>query len=186
MRQLNFRLDLAEELCMKRVGQFFDGFMVLVLVIIAALGSVQYYVATSKTYIENNPELTAQIERQKELAVLKAELEKIQAAQQIKPSREIASVSAPPIMDQAEQHFAKLKMECDQKDVSPVCLDQIDLMISQYPETLWAAESMVVLADIYTKTNESRRAVDLLKVLRARFAGYPTVQAKVNYIEKRL
>lgn len=174
---------------MKRI----DAFFILIVFIVMALGYTFYYTSTSQSYFDNNPKLQAQFERQKQLAVLKKELAQLNERKQV-VSRSIASIPptaavVPEVVsfkpETAEQHFAALKETCTLNTDQPECLSEIDLVITQYPETVWAAESMLVLLDIYQKNNESRRSVELVKILRTRFAQYANVQAKVNYYEKK-
>ncbi|MBY0452084.1 MAG: hypothetical protein K2P92_03545 [Bdellovibrionaceae bacterium] len=174
---------------MKRI----DAFFILIVFIVMALGYTFFYASTSKDFFENNPKLQAQFERQRQLARLQKELAELNE-KRAGASRGIASL--PPVQgvvpeavtfkpETAEQHFATLKEICGLNDEQPECLSEIDLVITQFPETVWAAESMLVLLDIYQKNHESRRSVELVKIIRTRFGQFAHVQAKVNYYEKK-
>ena len=174
---------------MKRI----DAFFILIVLIVMALGYTFYYTSTSKYFFDNNPKLQAEFDRQRQLSVLQKELAQL-SENRNKGKRSIASLRSNETLvpesvtfkpETAEQHFAALKETCTLNPDLPDCLSEIDLVITQFPETVWAAESMLVLLDIYQKNNEIRRSMELVKVLRMRFAQYANVQAKVNYYEKK-
>ncbi len=172
---------------MKRI----DAFFILIVLIVMALGYTFYYTSTSKYFFDNNPKMQAEFERQRQLGILQKELALLNEK---KGQRSIASIRANEALrpeavafkpETAEQHFASLQETCSLNPDLPDCLSEIDLVITQFPETVWAAESMLVLLDIYQQNNENRRSMELVKVLRTRFAQYANVQAKVNYYEKK-
>ena len=174
---------------MKRI----DAFFILIVLIVMALGYTFYYTSTSKYFFDNNPKMQAEFERQRQLGILQKELALLNENKN-KGQRSIASIRAnealtPEVVafkpETAEQHFASLQETCSLNPDLPDCLSEIDLVITQFPETVWAAESMLVLLDIYQQNNENRRSMELVKVLRTRFAQYANVQAKVNYYEKK-
>lgn len=174
---------------MKRI----DAFFILILLIVMALGYAYYDTVTSPKYFENNPKLQAQFERQRELLILQKELAQInekrnqqkRAMASVRPTETIVPETITFVPETAEEHFASLKEICTVNADNPECLSEIDLVITQFPESVWAAESMLVLLDIYQKNNESRRSMELVKILRTRFAQFAAVQAKVNYYEKK-
>lgn len=174
---------------MKRI----DAFFILIVFIVMGLGYAYFYTSTSKDFFENNPKLQAQFERQRQLAVLQKELAELNQKRSgasrglasLPPGQEVVPEHVTFKPETAEQHYANLKEICGLNADQPECLSEIDLVITQYPETVWAAESMLVLLDIYQKNNENRRSMELVKIIRTRFSQFANVQAKVNYYEKK-
>ena len=195
LSRLNFAHCLAEEPSMKR----FDSFLALNIILVLVLSYTFFYASNSLNYFENNPILKAKFERSKDLQILKKELNELAAAN--KPnSRQVASInpiektevvnsighSSPDVSELARKYFAAAKQSCYQPQQEMECLNNIDVVISQFPESIWAGESLVLLTELYQKNNKEKQAEDLLKILKSDFKSYPSVQVKVNYLEKKV
>ncbi len=175
---------------MKRI----DGFFTLNLILLAVLGYTYYYTQNSLDYFEKNPELKAKYERSKELQTLTKELNEIAQKNQIK-NREVASIkndhaeavvtSALDTNETARFYYAKAKDHCYKATAEIDCINEIDTIVSQFPDSIWAGESLIILSDFYKKNNKLKQAEDLLKILRADFRNYKSIQLKLDYLEKQ-
>lgn len=186
--RLNFVRDLAEELSMKK----FDGFLALNIVIVAVLSYTYYYSANTLNYFEKNPALKAKYERGLKLQVLAKELKVL--AEKNKTARVPASlgkaneVIVEPALDsngEARRIFSDAQTSCNQKLSETECLNNIDIVISQFPDTIWAGESLLLLTEVYQKNKKINQIADVIKILKTDFKGFKSLQVKVNYLEKQ-
>ncbi|MGZ3691039.1 MAG: hypothetical protein ACXVAX_06035 [Pseudobdellovibrio sp.] len=174
---------------MKRI----DGFLTLNLILLSVLGYTYYYTQNSLDYFEKNPTLKAKYERTKELQSLKKELKEIAVSTEAK--RDVASVknTAPEVVvpsaldtnETARFYYAKAKENCYKATVEIDCINEIDTIVSQFPDTIWAGESLIILSDFYKKNNKFKQADDLFKILRTEFKSYKSIQSKLDYLEKQ-
>lgn len=183
IKQLNFTLDLAEELYkMRRV----DGFFILVILIVVSLGAVFYFMSTSKSYIDNNPQQLAQLKRQKELVLVQRQLVEIKNKNIERHIASINSHSGQEMPENAQDLFSKIKKTCLMDISSSYCLNQIEAMVTQFPDTIWAGESMLILIESYQANQETRKSVELIKILKDRFSEHKIIQSKIDFFEKRI
>jgi hypothetical protein len=177
---------------MKRVDSFFS----LIIFLVGALSYTFYYAHTSLDYFENNPELKAKYERTIQLKALNKELKEIKQKSQQSVSRAVASIdaksdkvvigSALDTQEAAKRYYSQVRASCFEPSKEMECLSNIDLVVSQFPETVWAAESLLILTEIYQQNNRNKQAVDVINILKNEFRSYPTVQSKVSYLEEQL
>lgn len=174
---------------MKRVDSFFS----LIIFLVGALGYTFYYAHNSLDYFENNPTLKAKYERTVQLKALNKELKDIHKKNPASVSRQVASIdaskdnyvvgSALDTQTVAKKYYSKVRAVCFEPTKEMECLTSIDLVVSQFPETVWAAESLIILTEIYHQNRRDKQAQDVLNILKQEFKNYPTVQSKVNYLE---
>lgn len=176
---------------MKRVDSFFS----LIIFLVGALGYTFYYAHNSLNYFENNPTLKAKYERTVQLKALNKELKNIRK-NPTSISRQIASINPAKenllvgtALDNqavAKKYYSKIRSVCFEPTKEMECLSHIDLVVSQFPETVWAAESLIILTEIYHQNRRDKQAQDVLHILKEEFKNFPTVQSKVNYLEGQI
>lgn len=194
VRRLNFTHGLAEEPSMKRIDAFFS----LNIILVGVLSYTYYFASQSLDYFEKNPALKARYERQKELNVLNAELREL-AQENKQIERSMASLhpsevevvnsishSSSDVNDLARKYYSKAKENCYQPKKEAECIASIDTLVSQFPESIWAGESLLLLTELYHRNNRGAQIFDLIKILKTDFKQYKSVQLKVDYLEKQL
>lgn len=194
MRRLNFTHWLAEEPSMKRIDAFFS----LNIILVGVLTYTYYFASQSLDYFENNPKLKARFERQKELKLLNSEMAEL-AKQNKQVERSMASIhnaevevvnsishSSADVNDLARKYYSKAKDNCYQPKKEAECITSIDTLVSQFPETIWAGESLLLLTEVYYRNNKNAQILDLIKILKTDFKQYKSVQLKVDYLEKQI
>ena len=192
IERLNFAHCLAEEPSMKRVDSFFS----LIIFLVGVLSYTFYYAHNSLDYFENNPILKAKYDRTVKLKALDKELKAMREKTPTSVSRQIASIdnskenyvvgSALNNQDAAKKYYSKVRSLCFEPSKEMDCLTSIDLVVSQFPETVWAAESLIILTEIYHQNRRDKQAQDVLQILKHEFKQFPTVQNKVNYLEGQI
>jgi hypothetical protein len=179
---------------MKRIDSFFS----LNIFLVGVLSYTLYYASNSLDYFENNPELKARYERQKELKLLNAEITEL-AKESKQIERSMASIratdaevvnsishSSSDVNDLARKYYSKAKEDCYQPKKEAECISSIDTLVSQFPESIWAGESLLLLTELYHRNNRHAQILDVIKILKTDFRQYKSVQLKVEYLEKQL
>ena len=177
---------------MKRVDSFFS----LIIILVGVLSYTFYYAHNSLDYFENNPTLKAKYDRTVKLKALNKELKAINQKNPSTVSRQIASIdnsnetyvvgTALNNQDAAKKYYSKVRSVCFEPSKEMDCLTSIDLVVSQFPETVWAAESLIILTEIYHQNRRDKQALDVLNILKNEYKQYPTVQNKVNYLQGQI
>lgn len=177
---------------MKRVDSFFS----LIIFLVGALGYTFYYAHNSLDYFESNPTLKAKYERTVQLKALNKELKDIRKKSPPSVSRQVASIdpskegyvvgTAIDNQDAAKKYYTKVRSSCFEPSKEIECLTNIDLVVSQFPETVWAAESLIILTEIYHQNRRAKQAQEVLYILKQEFKQFPSVQSKVSYLEGQL
>jgi hypothetical protein len=165
-----------------------DGFLILILLIVGLLGAIFYSSTKSLGYFENNPELQAKFERNKKLIALNEKLEKLRK-QQSSSDRDPASINHEPALygtDMAKLHFSKAKTACYAPGREIDCIKDIELIVTQFPASIWSAEALIILTDVYYRNNQLSQARDIVQVLRTQFKHFDSIQGKVQFLEKQL
>lgn len=171
------------------------GFAITISVILLALGVVYYHTANSTSYVEHDPVLNSMIERKIELMNLQKKLQTIEQETQsaerspaaIAPTAGLQEEFA--IDDGAGEAFAKaqferLKKSCYEAGQELECVSTVERVVTHFPESVWAAESLVVLTDYYYRTRRMTQAHELVDILKREFRHLPQIQDKVRIIEK--
>jgi hypothetical protein len=194
MRRLNFTHWLAEEPSMKRI----DSFFLLNIFLVGVLSYTYFFASKSLDYFETNPKLKARFERQKELKLLNDEIAELnkknkqieRSMASIRPveAEVVQSIShaSSDVNDLARKYYAKAKESCYQPKKEAECMSSIDTLVSQFPESVWAGESLLLLTELYYRNNRNSQIQDVIKILKTEFKQYKSVQLKVDYLEKQL
>jgi len=193
-RRLNFTHWLAEEPSMKRI----DSFFMLNIFLVGVMSYTYFFASKSLDYFETNPKLKARFERQKELKLLDDEMARL-AKQNKQVERSMASIrhvetevvhsishSTSDVNDLARKYYAKAKDSCYQPKKEAECMANIDTLVTQFPESIWTGESLLLLTELYYRNNRNSQILDVIKILKTDFKQYKSVQLKVDYLEKQM
>lgn len=165
-----------------------DGFLILILFIIAMLGAIFYSSSKSLSYFETHPELQAKFERNKNLISLNQKLQKLKA-DEATSRRNPASINPDPELigaDMAKHHYSKAKIACYEARREMECVKDIELIVTQFPASLWSAEALILLTDVYYRNNKLSQARDIVRVLKTQFKHFDSIQGRVEFLEKQL
>ncbi len=69
----------------------------------------------------------------------------------------------------AEAYFEKAYLSCRVNFKDNVCLDDVEIIVSQFPETKWARESLTLLSDVYSKLKRFKEADSVMKIVKSEF-----------------
>jgi TolA-binding protein len=176
----------------------FDWFFFTIIALILSLSGIYYYSSNNLDQFENNAHLRAQIERQKSLVSLKKKLEKI-AKLKKNQQRQIASIPTPAKIDfefetenvidaeiLAKKFYIQAKSKCYEENQEFECIKILETAVSQFPQSEWTAESLVLLSDFYYRTKRMSQVREILNVLKTEFKNNKSIQSKVNIIERHL
>ncbi len=177
-----------------------DGFLVTIIILIAGFFVVyktsEFQYSGVQFEKEKNKILVHQIQqlKLKENADAIARLEKMDSG----PQRSIASITAagskkPSRIDAnkelidsaavAEAYYQTAKINCEKYKKEDVCTKNIEIIVSQFPETRWAGESLLLLSRLYMKTRHLERAREILNIVRTEFKYDKEIQSKLAAIE---
>lgn len=164
-----------------------DGFLILILFIFAGLSAVFYSSYKSLNYFEDNALLKAKFERSKKLISLHQKLETLQSRE--KSQRQPTSIgpeTALTAAEMAKHYYTQAKIACYDSRREMECVKDIDLIVSQFPDSIWSAESLIILTDVYYRNNKMSQARDIVQVLKTQFKNFDSIQDKVQFLEKQL
>lgn len=204
MIRLNFEQLLAEEPNMGKV----DGFLITIIILIAGVfviyKTAEFQFSGVQYEKEKNKILLHQIEQLK----LKDQVSAFEKKQDdestlLEPTgsrkRNIASLgpvksfkfapidSNKELLDSsalAESFFNKAKLNCEKYKKEDVCTQNIDIVLTQFPETRWAGESLLLLSRLYMKTRHLERAREVLNIVRREFKYDKDLQSKLAQVER--
>lgn len=162
------------------------------------LSGLFYFASQSLNQFENNAALKAKFERQQSLVNLKKKLENLARAEKAQ-QRGIASI---PMLSKtdfesdiettlepellAKKFYMQAKNKCYEQNQEIECIKIIDTSVSQFPDSEWTAESLVLLTDFYYRTKRIGQAKQVLNVLKTEFKNNKSIQNKVIIIERHL
>lgn len=183
LRRLNFEHLPAEKSSMNRV----DSFFVLIIVLLSGLtivynsaqydlGNIQLQQAENK-YLRNQMKLMELKEREFELRFAKKEASF---------GRRMASVPGPELDPGklAQGLYHEVVEQCIDRKKDLICLDKVDSVVTQFPDSKWAGKSLVVLASRYIQEKRYEQATDLVKIVRTEFKDEKEVLNQLKEIEK--
>lgn len=84
----------------------------------------------------------------------------------------------------AEAYFEKSVLTCRGNFKEQSCLHDIETVVSQFPESKWAAESLVLLSGIYLKLKRFKEAESVMNLVKVEFAKEKDVLVKIGLLEK--
>lgn len=87
----------------------------------------------------------------------------------------------------AQAYFLKAELSCATYLIKEnSCLSEIEVLISQFPESTWAGEGLFVLSAVYSKQKRYKEANSLLKIIKTEFPGQKSLLVKANQLEKTM
>ncbi len=84
----------------------------------------------------------------------------------------------------AEAYFEKTVIACQGNFKEQSCLQDIETIVSQFPESIWAAESLVLLSGIYLKLKRFQEAESVMNLVKVEFAKEKDLLLKISRLEK--
>ena len=84
----------------------------------------------------------------------------------------------------AEAFYEKSVLTCQGNFKEQSCLQDIEIVVSQFPESKWAAESLILLSGIYLKLKRFSEAESVLNLVKVEFAKEKDVLLKISRLEK--
>lgn len=97
----------------------------------------------------------------------------------------IASAIDPEIL--AEAYFGKAEISCATYLIKEnSCLGDIEILVSQFPESVWAGEGLIVLSTVYSKQKRYKEASSLIKIVKNEFADQKKLLVKADQLEKSM
>lgn len=84
----------------------------------------------------------------------------------------------------AENLYKEVVEQCIKRKKDLICLDKVDSVLTQFPESKWAGKTLVVLTDRYIKEKRFEQAADLVQIVRKEFKSDPEVQSLLAQMEK--
>ena len=167
-----------------------DSFFVLIIVLLSGLAvvfkSAQYDLGDTQLLVMQNRALQNKINllelKQKDLELSLS-----------KPSghREVASLQPQEAIELdpnkiAEALYNEAKLSCLKPKKENGCLEKIDSLVSQFPESKWAGKSLVVLANLYIKDKNLEQAEELQSIVQIQFKNQPEVLKDLKEFQKNL
>jgi hypothetical protein len=174
-----------------------DGFIITIITLVCLLGSIYYIAGSSFDNFENNKNLQARLERQKKLTSLMKKLDSLAKSNEGQ-SREPASISdkekGPEFVidsqlqaDKISQIFyEEAKTRCYEPNKEIECLNTIDKIVTQFPDSVWAGESLLILSDFYYRTHRTAEAREVVYILKNEFKNVKSIQDKVTIVERAI
>jgi hypothetical protein len=87
--------------------------------------------------------------------------------------------------EQAKKMFEVALRACrleQRRDIE--CVMQIEALVAQFPESVWAGQSLILLVELYIKTHRNEKALEIAQILKTDFKQNKSIQRKVSQIEK--
>ncbi len=85
----------------------------------------------------------------------------------------------------AEAMYEKSVVSCQLAPNDEQCLSDIESLVTQFPESQWAGESLVILSQIYTKLKRFPEAESVLRIVKTNFSNDRAIIQKINKSEKK-
>lgn len=84
----------------------------------------------------------------------------------------------------AQAIYNQIDISCD-KDISSKCLEGIDQIVTNYPNSKWAAKSLLLLSHLYFVKDKKDEAKKLIYIVRQEFKSYEDFNSDIQKLSKR-
>ncbi len=84
----------------------------------------------------------------------------------------------------AEAYFEKAYASCQLNFKEEACLQDIETIVGQFPESKWAGESLVLLSTIYLKLKRFKEAETVFTLVKTEFSKDKDILQKISQLEK--
>lgn len=164
-----------------------DPFFVLIIVLLSGLTIVynaSYYgLGDSQLQAAENQHLKKQI---KLLELKQKDLESKTSATHLTQPRSMASIESFEVDPEkiAAKLYKEVVEQCINHKKDLPCLEKIDSVVTQFPESPWTGKSLVVLTNRYIKEKRFEQASDLVQIVRQEFKNEKEVQQLLKEVEK--
>lgn len=92
--------------------------------------------------------------------------------------------AAPDAETLAKAQYKQIKILCDKK-LEAECIQEIDTIVSQFPETKWAGESLLLLSRLYYDLNKHNEARQILEIVKKDFKKHSDLKLELEKPSKK-
>lgn len=92
--------------------------------------------------------------------------------------------SSPKSETLAESYYLIADLNCNKLKKEDECLEQIETLVSQFPESSWTGRGLFLLGQLYLKMNRSAEASAVMTVIKNEFAKDQDLVQQVKSVEK--
>lgn len=169
-----------------------DGFIFIVIVLVTGLAVTYYYSNKYFNQIEVKNSLNSRYQQKLNSYFLKTTVSQIEKNEkqdnggQNTPSggRAIASIEASPITNlNAKELLKKVQNFCVEDKIKAECVQNIDLLVTQFPEKEETGAALVYLGQIFYQLDAAGKTKDISLVLKNYFSNKDTVD-KATILER--
>mgnify|MGYP003395205339 CR=1 FL=1 len=82
--------------------------------------------------------------------------------------------------------YLDAKQKCYEESKDQLCLQSIESVVTHFPESKWAGESLVVFTDYYYRTKKIELAKEIVKILKSEYSSNKEIQNKIQIIERHI
>lgn len=87
----------------------------------------------------------------------------------------------------AQAYFYKSEISCATYVIKEnSCLADVEVLVGQFPESVWAGEALIVLSSVYTKQKRYKEANSLLKIVKNEFSSDKKLMSKADQLQKTM
>lgn len=147
----------------------------------------------SKAEHMNQGRSIASIQPVKEISLDSLYKEQLKVAVNEKNKKNILEISQKIIANSADSdflaqaYFRRADVECESINTKEAnCLNDIETLVSQFPESNWAGEGLLLLSHVYLKQKKYKEAQSILKIVKSEFSNQSVLMSKVHLMEKTI
>lgn len=85
----------------------------------------------------------------------------------------------------AKAEYEKISLICTEK-LELECMAEIDVIVSQFPDSNWTAKSLLLLSHFYYKQNRVAESKSLINIIRTEFKAYNDLNRDIQKLAKNL
>ena len=182
---------------MKRIDPFFTVIVVLFSFLVVVYETMRADSVSLLIEQKKNADLVEQVEvlKLQQVALLSKSIQN-----QGRPRRSIASekkitpasnkeiqlkdVGVVDITQQAESLYNQINQLCEAKKNHLLCVQKVEEMTTQFPETSWAGRSLLRLSEFYIQTHRIEKAKEVMQIVKSEFKNDMFVQKKIQELER--
>ena len=84
----------------------------------------------------------------------------------------------------AQAEYEKINLICTPK-LEIDCISEIDVMVSQFPDSNWTARSLLLLSHFYYKQNRTKESKSLINIIRNEFKAYNDLNQDIQKLSTK-
>lgn len=138
------------------------------------IASIHPHLKSQEKEIDLTQYYFTQLEQFKKEKNQAAALKTIEKIQNTSPQSEIL----------AQAEYEKINLICNQKLESD-CMNEIELIVSQFPDSNWTAKSLLLLSHYYYKQNRTAESKSLIKIIRTEFKAYNDLSRDIQQLSSK-